>query len=95
MLIALCQGGRGNSGQKQEADSGLREPTGQEYGTGLFPAGYKVIQGIQGSKLGMYMRSLTNVNKESNSGISTSVAGLASAWPGGVLAQLSLVCSWI
>jgi len=25
MLIALCQGGRGNSGRKQEADSGNQQ----------------------------------------------------------------------
>ena len=40
--------------------------------------------GVQGSKLGMYMRSLANVNKEYNPGISASVAGLASAQPGGL-----------
>src|SRR5438045_3374448 len=55
-----CQGPcGGGSGQKQEAASGLREPTGQEYGTGLFPAGYKEIQG---SKLSMYKCGLANIN---------------------------------
>ena len=60
MLIALCQGGRGNSGWKPEADSGLREPTGQEYGTGLL----QDIQGmVQDSKLGMYSRVEQDINK--------------------------------
>ena len=47
-----------------------------------FIAGYtRLLKAIQGSKLGMYMRSLANVNKESNPGISANVAGLASAQP--------------
>jgi len=49
------------------------------------------VQGVQGSKLGMYRFSFANVNKEYNPGISASVAGLVSAWPGGALAQPSPV----